>query len=1133
LQGLAYLYTEVFAFTIPLNNTSHSAYQSLLTRLDEFIRKYYKNQMIRGAIYTLGIVVGAYLLVVLTEYFGRFNIAMRTVLFYGFLIAVLFVLVRFICIPLAHLFRIGKTLGHKEAAQILGTHFPNVQDKILNTLQLQSQQHDTDNSLLEASIQQKIAELRPIPFSSAVDFKENKKYLKWALPPVGLFLVLLFAAPSVITKPTDRLIRHGQIIPEEAPFTIKLLNPALTVIENQDIELQVELSGAEIPEKIFVLIEGQQYLMERDNPVQFRYTIKNIITDLPFTFFANGFHSETYQIALLPAPKLTDFSVQLDYPTYLHRPSENFDNTGDLLIPEGTKVTWSIRTSNASSLYFQIADSSHLLQNDEDRYVYSQYAYQSGLYSLQTANQFVTSKDSVTYRLQVIPDLYPLIAVSEEKDSASFKFLYFTGEVKDDYGFSRLTFNYRFSERNGTPIDDASFETIDIPVNKANLSDAFFYSWDLNLVDLQAGDKLTYYFEISDNDGVHGAKTSRSATREYSAPTLEELEKEIENTNENIKEKLEESIKESKQLQKQIEELQRQLLEKKEMTWQDKKKLEDMMKRQEELRKQIEEIQKENQQKTNKENEFKQQDESILEKQKQLEKLMEQVMNPELEQLMKEMQEMMEELNKDQIQEELNKMELNNEDIEKELDRALEQFKQLEYEQKMEKAIEKLEELGQKQEELGQKAEEKSTDSKELAKEQEELNKAFEEVKKELEEAEKLNEELEQPNETPDTEQQQQEIDQEQQKSSEELSKNKKSSASKSQKNAGKKMKEMAQSMQMDMAGGEQEQQEEDMAALRALLENLITLSVDQESLMGQFQKIDPIDPAFNKLGQAQRKLKDDSKMVEDSLFALSKRVPQISAAVNHEINLVNENMDKAIGLMPDREIPKIATSQQFAMTSFNNLALMLDEALKQMQNQASCNKPGKGNCEKPGGNGKKPSPSMSQLKKQQEALSKQLQDLKKQGKNQGQSQGGQQMSKQLSDMAAKQAAIRKAIEDKAGELNQDGSGNGKELQQLAKEMEELQKDIVNNRIDDRTLERQKDIEIRLLKAEEAERTRDKDNERKSNEAKDYPLSNPAKYEEYLRKKQQETELLKTVPPSLKPYYKQKANDYFNKIKQQ
>lgn len=1116
-----------------MSKTTQSAYENLLIRLDEFIRKYYKNQMIRGAIYTCGIIVGAYLLVVLSEYFGRFNIAMRTFLFYGFIASVLFVLTKFFFIPVAHLFRIGKTLNHQEAAVILGKHFPQVEDKILNTLQLQAQNADSDNSLLEASIQQKISDLRPVPFSSAVDFRENKKYLKWALPPIGLFIVLLFAAPSVITKSTERLIKHGQIIPEEAPFTIRLVNENLTAVENQDIELQIELSGNEIPEKIYVLIDGQRYLMERDNPIQFRYTVKNIIEDTQVTFFGNDFHSETYTISLLPAPKLTDFTVQLDYPSYLNRPSENLANTGDLLIPEGTRVTWSIQTANTSTLLFQIADSTYVLQNDEDNYLFSKYAYQSGAYSLQTKNNFVSSNDSLTYRLQVIPDLYPLIAVTEEKDSATFKQLYFTGEVKDDYGFSRLTFNYRFVEKAGEPTSNEPYITIEMPVNRSQISDVFFYAWDLGLIQIGVGDRLSYYFEISDNDGVHGAKASRSAIREYAAPTLEELEKEIENSNENIKEKLEENIKESKEIQKQIEELKRQLMEKKEMNWQDKKKLEDLMKRQEELRKQIEEVQKENEQKTNKENEFKTQDENILEKQKQLEKLMEQVMNPELEQLMDEMQRMMEELNKDQIQEELNKLDMTNEDIEKELDRALEQFKQLEWEQKMEQAIEKLEELGQKQEELGQKAEDKNADSKELQKEQEELNKEFEDLKKELEEAEKLNEELENPNPTPDTEQQEKEIDQEQQKSSDELSKNKKSSASKSQKSAGQKMKQMAQSMQMAMDGGEQEQQQEDMAALRALLENLITLSVDQEALMGQFQRVDPIDPAFTKLGQTQRKLKDDSKMVEDSLFALSKRIPQISAAVNHEINLVNENMAKAIQLMPDRMIPGITTSQQFAMTSFNNLALMLDEVLKQLQNQASCNKPGQGNCEKPGGNGKKPSPSMSQLKKQQQSLEKQLQDLKKQGKNQGQSQGGQQMSKQLSEMAAKQAAIRKAVEEKASELNQDGSGNGKELQQIAKEMEELQKDIVNNRIDDRTLERQKDIEIRLLKAEEAERTRDKDNERKSKEAKDYPLSNPGKYEEYLRKKQQETELLKTVPPSLKPYYKQKANNYFNKIKQQ
>ncbi len=166
-----------------------------------------------------------------------------------------------------------------------------------------------------------------------------------------------------------------------------------------------------------------------------------------------------------------------------------------------------------------------------------------------------------------------------------------------------------------------------------------------------------------------------------------------------------------------------------------------------------------------------------------------------------------------------------------------------------------------------------------------------------------------------------------------------------------------------------------------------------------------------------------------------------------------------------------------------------------------------------------------------QEQLSKQLEELKKKGQNQGQNNSGKEgTSKELSEMAAKQAAIRKAVEQKALELNEDGSGNGNELKQIAREMEELQRDIVNNRITEETIRRQQDILTRLLKAENAERVREQDNQRKSNEAGDYPVSNPEKYEQYLRRKEQETELLKTVPPNLKPYYRDKVNEYFNKL---
>ncbi len=1109
--------------------SNSSAYQSLIARLDAFIRKYYKNQMIRGAIYCVGVILATYLLVTLLEYFGRFNIPMRTFLFWAFIGTVGFVVVRFFAIPLFKMFRLGKTISHEQAAQIIGQHFPHVQDKLLNTLQLKEREDkNEDNSLLEASINQRIAELRPVPFSSAIDLRDNKKYLKWALPPLSIFLILLFAAPSLLTKPTERLIKHGQIIAEEAPFTISVLNEKLETAENADFTVNLELSGTEIPDKIYVMQNGQQWLAERENAVSFSYTFKNVQKDTPFAFFASGFYSDQYELRVIPTPRLINFTVHLNYPDYLKRTDEDINNTGDLLVPQGTRITWEFETKNTDALSIHFNDSTYVL-NGSDDYTFSQTAFTTNVYWLHTANQYISNNDSINYRLQVVPDVVPMIAVSEEKDSASYKQLYFSGEVRDDYGFRRLTFNYQYTQRENGSLDN-TLHTEEMPVTKENITDEFFYNWDLNTLDLQPGDKINYYFEVWDNDGVNGSKSSKTGVREFAAPTEEELEKNLEEQNDNIKDKLEESIKDAKELEKALEELQRQLLEKKEMSWQDKKKLEDLLKKQQELQKQVQDIQQKNEQKNQKQSEFEKPNEKLQDKQRQLEELMNQVMTPELQKMMDELQKMMDELNKDDIQKELEQMDLSNEDMEKELDRALEQFKQLEWEQKMEKTIDKLKELSEEQEKLAEESEKKDAKSEELEKKQEELKKEFEELKKELDEAEKLNEELENPNPMPDTEQKEQEIGEEQQKSKEDLGKNKKSSASKSQKSAGQKMKEMAEQMEMAMQSSEQEQQEVDMEALRALLENIITLSFDQEELMGQFKTIDQKDPNYNKLGQTQRKLKDDSKMVEDSLFALSMRVPQISAAVNHEINLVNENMEKAIENIPDRRTPEVTTSQQYVMTSFNNLALMLDEALKQMQSQSQCNKPGSGSCNKPGGKGSKPSPSAGDMKKMQQSLAKQLEEMKKQGKNQGKSGEGGQMSQQLAQMAAKQSAIRKAVEEKAAELNEDGSGNGNEMKQIAKDMEEIQKDIVNNQIDEETLRKQQDIEIRLLKAEEAERIRGQEEKRKSNEAQDYPTSNPTKYADYIRRKQQETELLKTVPPSLKPYYKEKVNSYFNKL---
>ena len=111
----------------------------LIGKLDEFIRKYYKNRMIRGLIYSVALVLGFYLLVIFLEFLGEFGRGMRTFLFWSFVLSSGFILGRFFLIPLFKLFRFGKTISHEQASRIIGEHFPNVKDKLLNTLQLKEQ----------------------------------------------------------------------------------------------------------------------------------------------------------------------------------------------------------------------------------------------------------------------------------------------------------------------------------------------------------------------------------------------------------------------------------------------------------------------------------------------------------------------------------------------------------------------------------------------------------------------------------------------------------------------------------------------------------------------------------------------------------------------------------------------------------------------------------------------------------------------------------------------------------------------------------------------------------------------------------------------------------------------------------
>jgi len=1038
-----------------------------------------------------------------------------------------------------------------------------------------------DAALVEASINQKIEGLKPVPFTAAIDLKENKKHLRYALPPLLLLLLLLLSS-NILEESAGRIINNNKSYEREALFSFIVGDEHRKVVQYENYDLEVKIEGEVLPNEVFIEVDNYKYKLEKKNQNTFKYTFVEMRKDTKFNLAASGVMSKTYSIDVLEKPQINDFDIALKYPAYTARKNESVTGIGDLVVPVGTKIDWLFKSINTNSLQVQFPGETAMIaasQVGETDFTVQKRILKEGKYKIFIANKELPKGDSIAYTLTLIPDLYPSIDVKTHRDSLNDKVVYFAGEASDDYGLKFLNFNYKI-DREGQIIKDEK-QAMAITKGKQTTYDHILNVRDL---EMRPGDKLSYFFEVFDNDGVNGSKSAKTPLMYYEMPTVEELKEQEATNNAEIKNELEDALKKMKKLGDDVKKVQNRILQKKDMNWQDRRELEKLIKEREAIEQDIQEAKDNFDENIEKQEEYQQVSEEIAKKQEMLQKLFDEIMNDEMKDLFQEMEELMKEMDQEKLKKQLDEIKMSEDEMEKELDRMLELFQKMEVEKQMEDAVQELDSLAKEQEELseqagddkkdeeanedkkdgenedgenkddkegddkkdGEQGEKKDGDKKdgdkkmsqeEMEKKQEEINKKFEEIMKKVEDAKKKNEELENPMdmESEEMDQQQQEIQENLQNSSQQLQKKKNKKASKSQKNAAEKMKEMSKEMKEMMQMNQMQQMEQDVKSMRQLLENLVDLSFEQEDLIDDVNITIANTPTYVKLVQQQDKIKDDFRHIEDSLQALSKRVYQIEAFVTEKVTQVKKTLNKSVETLEERQKRMAVVQQQYTMTGVNDLALMLNEAMDQMQQQMAQQMPGQQMCEKPGQgqpggsgqgmgkDGKKP--GMGGLRQLQEQLNKQIQQMKEQMK-QGKMPGG----KQFAQMAAKQAAIRKALQDAKKKKQGKGKGGGKEIQDLIDQMDKVETDLVNKRLPNDMQKRQQDILTRLLQAENAERERELDDKRKAERPDKYTPKMPPALEEYLKKRQGQVEMFKTVSPSLKPYYKNLVERYFRAL---
>ena len=186
--------------------------KSIFLKLEAFIKKYYTNELIRGLLFFIGLGLIYFLFTLFIEYFLWLKPIGRTILFALFVLVEGFLLIRFVAFPLFKLFKLQKGINFEEASSIIGTHFTEVSDKLINFLQLSENNNQDNSELLLASIEQKAKLLSPIPFSNAINFNVNKRYLPLAILPILFFLFFYVSGnSSIISQSFDRAVSYTHL----------------------------------------------------------------------------------------------------------------------------------------------------------------------------------------------------------------------------------------------------------------------------------------------------------------------------------------------------------------------------------------------------------------------------------------------------------------------------------------------------------------------------------------------------------------------------------------------------------------------------------------------------------------------------------------------------------------------------------------------------------------------------------------------------------------------------------------------------------------------------------------------------------------------------------------------------------
>lgn len=1093
-------------------------YDIIANKIHKFIRKYYLGQTIKGLslMFVFFIVISFILL--FAENNSYFLPKQKLVILISYLLVLAVGIVVYVVVPLLGFIGVANRLSEAKINDIIVAHFSEIKDSLWNLMELRKNKQELSQysqELVEASIDQKIEKLKVFDFQEAVNLKSNLRFIYFFVTVLVVAIIVTIAFNETIRSSSERLIDYKTSYEKPSPYTFVIENESMKIGKGDDLTIVVAVESSEIVEHCNIIFGGNTYMMvSSDSSKVFRYKFANINNSIDFNFRIGEYDSKIYTIEVLEKPVITSFAVNIEKPSYTNLQNQRFENLAEIMVPVGSNCTFTFNTYETDSLIIRTSTGERLSLGSagNGKFVFARRYKSPEELTISIKNLNFENEDLFKINIETIKDDYPSIVAQQIVDSAQFTTSYFKGVINDDYGFHKLTFT--------TKINNQIDSVYQLNFSENALQQPFYFAYDF-LSYKEKAKEVVFYFEVFDNDQVNGYKSSISEQFLFVFPDTKEIFEKQDNQYADIEQLLNDSRRFNQDIQKELLDLQQKLINNELSDWEKKEAVKSIMDSKKRLENAVKDLQEKNNELNNYMESFTDQDSDILEKQQQIQELLDQVFSDELKKLMDEFSKLAQEFNPDKMNDLKKKMEISLDDLGKQLDKNLEMLKQMQMEQKVGLINDKLNEIAEKQDQIINELENGSKNAEEAKLAQEELKKEIEELEKEYNEVKKANDELEEPMNMLDFKNEFDEMKKEFDNSTEQLDKNKKKPGAESMKKNSDNMKNLAFMMQQMMDMGSQEKKGENLEDMIQILHNLVTLSFNQEEII----KIPANNFFVGDVLHKQKEIKDQFQIIQDSLYALAKREPAITTVVNEEIVTIQNHLGIIETQLSDGNNSIIKSSQQYVLTSINNLSLFMSEVIKQMQKQMANSTPGDKNCKNPGG--KNPnSSSKSSMKQQQQSMQQQLEKLMQMMKE---GAGSRAINNELGKALGQQEMMQEMLRQMMNE-NTVGSDAYETLKKADQLMEQIKQDIMKKNITNETLNRQKNIMTRLLEAENADNERGQEERRKSNTSEKQFFSNPANYFDNKNLNNNFEERLMKNKLMLQPFYQSKYQDYINQL---